>query len=77
MQKIVAGDLVCKQASGQEMLVIGRADEPDGSEAPSVFCVWEAAHFLHEEIVLISDLQLVRKERRRVPRCGALNFPSN
>lgn len=76
MLEMDAGDLVRSRGATHDMLVIGRADEPDGEEDPAVFCVWEQAHFLHQQVFLICDLEMVRKERRRVPRNGCLDFPS-
>lgn len=79
MGNLDAGDLVRATGSDIEMLVIGRADDPvrERGTQPSVFCVWERAHYLNEEVFLISELELVRKERRRGIRNGELNFPSS
>jgi hypothetical protein len=79
MGDLDAGDLVRATGSDFDMLVIGRADDPvrDLNTPPSVFCVWERAHYLNEEVFLISELELVRKERRRAIRNGRLDFPSS
>lgn len=77
MHQIGAGDIVRCKILGFDMLVIGRVDV-DGLEeeiAPSVFCVWEREHFLHEQIFKICDLDLVRVERRRFVRDAHLSYP--
>lgn len=78
MSDVDAGDVVRANGADFDMLVIGRADDPgeDLVNEPSVFCVWERAHFLNEKIFRVCDLVIVRKERRRVPRYGSLNYPT-
>ena|GEM_PF-3503045 len=66
-----------RAADGVEMLIIGTADDqPVRPEAASFFCVWEQSHFLHEEVVAAGELLIVRRERRRIPRGGLLDFPN-
>ena len=78
MHDLDAGDLVRAHGADYDMLVIGKADDDaDGPTEPSVFCVWEHTHCLHEKVFAIRDLMLVRKERRRVPRNGCLQFPAS
>ena len=78
MHDLDAGDLVRANGADFDMLVIGRADDGGGCETePSVFCVWEHTHYLHEKVFAIGDLMLIRKERRRLPRNGYLLFPSS
>jgi hypothetical protein len=78
MCDIQTGDLVRIDGADVEMLVIGRADDDlwDVASRPSVFCVWEQDNILFEEVVAVEQLVLVRRERRRVLRCGELIFPS-
>lgn len=65
-----------RAGDGVEMLIIGTADDqPVRPEAASFFCVWEQSHFLHEEVVPARELSIVRRERRRIPRGGMLDFP--
>ena len=76
MHDLDAGDLVRAHGTDYDMMVIGRADEEGDDETePSVFCVWERTHYLHEKVFAICDLMLIRKERRRIPRNGCLLFP--
>lgn len=79
MEIIEPGDLVRKSGSHIEMLVVCSADDDENcgepSLAPSFFCVWEHEHMLHEEVVSIEQMKLVRRERRRVPRRGILPIP--
>lgn len=77
MCKIAAGDLVSTCDSDDEMLVIGRADDNfwEPCTEPAFFCVWEQMNFLREEVFPVSRLKLVRRERRRIPRGGELQFP--
>lgn len=79
MSYLSAGDLVRIADSDCEMLIIGCADDVpiDTGSAPSWFCVWEYKHRLFEEVFSDHSLILVRKERRRIPRRGELDFPSN
>lgn len=66
-----------RAADGVEMLIIGTADDQAvRPEAASFFCVWEQSHFLHEEVVAARELSIVRRERRRIPRGGLLDFPT-
>ena len=78
MSYLKAGDLVRSAATQCEMLIIGSADEDAiSSEAAATwFCVWERSHLLFEEVFSEDKLILVRQERRRIPRGGALQFPS-
>lgn len=76
MNAIGAGDLVKRRDSEIEMMVVSADEEcSEGAISPAFFCVWEHNHFLHEELIGIDELVLVRRERRRVPRGGILNFP--
>jgi hypothetical protein len=76
MENYSAGDLVKRTSDGPEMLIIGAVDDPSVEpETATFFCVWEAQHFLHEEVVPARELSIVRRERRRVPRGGVLDFP--
>lgn len=77
MCEINPGDVVRKCDSNCEMLVIGYADEHLDflREPTATFCVWEVGHLLFEAVILIEQLVLVRRERRRVPRGGVLHFP--
>ena len=78
MFRLDAGDLVRVAGVDHEMVIIGCADEDlrlDEFDA-SWFCVWEAEHYLFEEVFAGRDLILVRKERRRVPRGGNITFPT-
>jgi hypothetical protein len=80
MEQFQAGDLVKRQPDGQEMLILGPVEENETAwlhkEAASFFCVWEQQHFLHEEVIPAEQLIIVRRERRRIPRGGKLQFPS-
>lgn len=77
MENYFAGDVVRRAADGMEMLIIGGADEQAmPAEAATFFCVWEHSHYLHEEVVPASELSIVRRERRRIPRGGVLDFPN-
>lgn len=71
------GDLVRIAGSDYELLIIGTADDDffDAPLIPSWFCVWEYEHRLFEEVFSEDNLTLVRKERRRIPRGGELEFP--
>lgn len=77
MFRLDAGDLVRVAGADFEMVVLGCAD--DESQVQEVdaswFCAWEAEHTLFAEIFHERELILVRKERRRVPRGGDINFP--
>lgn len=77
MDEIEAGDLVRIANTEYEMLIIGCADDDEKvlQLARTWFCVWELEHKLYEEVFAESDLILVRKEQRRIPRGGDLNFP--
>lgn len=77
MIELGAGDLVRIVETDCEMLIIGSADDDLALShlCRSWFCVWECDHRLYEEIFLESQLILVRKERRRIPRGGDLIFP--
>ncbi len=76
MSVFEAGDLVRKVGMDFDMLVIARADDMHQQIAcPSYDCAWEQGNQLFEAIVPGSDLVLVRRERRRVPRGGILEFP--
>lgn len=75
MYEVQSGDLVTKKGEHLEMLVIGKADEDPCAATSAVFCVWEQDNFLYEEIFPVDSLEVVRKERRRVIRGGALHFP--
>jgi hypothetical protein len=77
MQKLDAGDIVRIADAGYEMLIIGSADEAPADHWLNFtwFCAWEDGHYLFEEIFAERDLILVRRERRRVPRGGNLDFP--
>ena len=77
MFRLDAGDTVRLASADYEMVIIGCAeDEPGVGEADaSWFCVWEAEHYLFEEVFAGKDLILVRKERRRIPRGGNIDFP--
>ena len=81
MFPISTGDLVQHKLRRSQMLVIGSANESaddplsEALDDPDFFCVWEEGQLLHEEVFASSDLILVRKERRRVPRLGILPIP--
>ena len=76
MSEIESGDLVIQQGEQLEMLVIGTADKDPSATATTVFCVWERNHLLYEEVYPVANLELVRKERRRMIRGGNLQFPT-
>lgn len=79
MDCIEPGDIVRLADTAYRMLVIGCADEVlQPNELQKTWsCVWECENSLYEEIFSGSDLILVRKERRRIPRGGDLQFPHN
>jgi hypothetical protein len=77
MCEIEAGDLVRTRDGQFDMLVIGRADHEywEPGSVPALFCAWEEDHQLFEEVFTLSQLTLVRREQRRIPRGGELEFP--
>ena len=77
MDKLEPGDLVRITESDCEMLVIGCADEENHADdlMSSYFCVWEHQHRLFEEVFPAEALMVIRRERRRIPRGGELDFP--
>jgi hypothetical protein len=77
MDDVTTGDLVRRLGGGHEMLAIGRADDQDlkPGSVPTMFCAWEEEHELRVEVFPMKELELVRSERRRVPRGGELQFP--
>lgn len=79
MNWITSGDLV-RMAGGQcEMMIVGSADDEHAvvGDAPTWFCVWESNHRLFERVYSENELIVIRKERRRIPRGGDMNFPSD
>jgi hypothetical protein len=76
MTEIESGDLVTKRGEQISMLVIGAADENPCAPISTVFCVWESDNLLYEEVYAVADLEVVRKERRRIIRGGNLCFPT-
>lgn len=83
MTRLAAGDLVRAVGQQDEMLVVGCADEiavgtaVDTATGTSWFCVWERDNHLFEEVFPASELILVRKEQRRIPRDGGFVFPEH
>lgn len=78
MRNMDAGDLVCAYGTSVDMIVLSRADEVEWTleSTPSVFCAWEQKDVVHTKLFRVCDLLMVRKERRRVPRGGRIEFPS-
>lgn len=79
MYLINSGDIVRIADTQCDMMIVGCADDEHAvpGAAPTWFCVWEVDNRLFEKVFSETDLVLVRKERRRIPRGGVLHFPSN
>lgn len=79
MSCIEPGDLVRIAGSPHEMLIIGSAEDDPiyVGELPAWFCAWDSGGRLLTEVFSENLLVLVRKEQRRIPRGGNLQFPRN
>lgn len=75
MDVVQAGDIVRVLDGKDEMIVIGQDYEATEHTERTWFCAWEAGTQLHQQTFPESKLAIVRKEKRRIPREGALQFP--
>lgn len=70
------GDIVRTVDGDDEMLLIDQdVDAAPVSGERMWFGVWESADRLHQALYPESQLILIRKERRRIPRRGILPIP--
>ena len=75
MKIVRVGDLVRVIDAKYEMIVIGQDDDALDQGEAVWFCAWEIGNQLHEQAFAESRLVVVRKERRRIPRGGVVQFP--
>jgi hypothetical protein len=75
MDVLQAGDIVRVIDSEHEMILIGQDFDTPSDPERIWLCAWDRGGQLYQQIFPESRLIIVRKERRRIPRAGALPIP--
>ena len=79
MERFKEGDMVQIRGGGPDMLVVGAyGDFQCADEAVTGFlCVWDSDQQLHARLFPQELLDIIRYERRRFARPGAIMVPRN